>query len=93
MIAAKARLEDVLSTLVRMIEGQSPGMLCSVLLLSPDGNHILHGAAPSLTDLDHGDLKWKIDFRQVYASVLSGWLRADARQVLGGEFGGLKLIR
>src|SRR2546430_65349 len=40
MIAAKAPLEDVLSTLVRMIEGQSPGMLCSVLLLSADGNHI-----------------------------------------------------
>jgi GAF domain-containing protein len=25
-------------------------MLCSVLLLSPDGNHIQHGAAPSLPD-------------------------------------------
>ena len=48
MIAAKAPLRDVLSTLVRMIEGQSPGMLCSVLLLSTDGNHIQHGAAPSL---------------------------------------------
>ena len=48
MIAAGAPLEDILSTLVRMIEWQSPGMLCSVLLLSPDGNHIQHGAAPSL---------------------------------------------
>jgi len=48
MIAAGAPLEDVLSTLVRMIEGQSPGILCSVLLLSPDGNHLQHGAAPSL---------------------------------------------
>lgn len=48
MIAGKAPLSDILSTLVRMIEAQSPGMLCSVLLLSPDGNHIQHGAAPSL---------------------------------------------
>ena len=48
MIAAKAPLSDILSTLVRMIEDQSPGMLCSVLLLSADGNHIEHGAAPSL---------------------------------------------
>ena len=48
MIAGKAPLGDVLSTLVRMIEAQSPGMFCSVLLLSPDGNHIQHGAAPSL---------------------------------------------
>ena len=48
MIAANAPLSDILSTLVRMIEVQSPGMLCSVLLLSADGNHIQHGAAPSL---------------------------------------------
>lgn len=48
LIAAKAPLSEILSTLVRMIEAQSPGMLCSVLLLSPDGNHIQHGAAPNL---------------------------------------------
>ena len=48
MIAAHAPLGDILSTLVRMIEAQSPGMLCSVLLLSADGNHVEHGAAPSL---------------------------------------------
>lgn len=48
MIAAHAPLEEILSTLVRMIEAQSTDMLCSVLLLSPDGNHIQHGAAPSL---------------------------------------------
>src|SRR2546423_3881323 len=50
MIATKAPLSDILTTLVRMIEAQSPGMLCSVLLLSPNGNHIQHGAAPSLPD-------------------------------------------
>ena len=50
MIAAKAPLPEILSTLVCMIEAQSPGMLCSVLLLSPDGNHIQHGAAPSLPE-------------------------------------------
>ena len=48
MIAANEPLGDILDTLVRMIEAQSPGMFCSVLLLSPDGNHIQHGAAPSL---------------------------------------------
>ena len=48
MIAANAPLADVLATLVRMIEAQSPGMLCSVLLLSADGNHVEHGAAPNL---------------------------------------------
>lgn len=48
MIASSAPLGDILSTLVRMIEAQSPGMLCSVLLLSADGNHVEHGAAPNL---------------------------------------------
>jgi GAF domain-containing protein len=49
MIAADAPLSEILKSLVLLIEAQSPGMLCSVLLLSPDGNHILHGAAPSLS--------------------------------------------
>ena len=48
MIAANAPLADILATLVRMIEAQSPGMLCSVLLLSADGNHVEHGVAPNL---------------------------------------------
>jgi GAF domain-containing protein len=48
MIAAEAPLSEILKHLVLLIEAQSPGMLCSVLLLSPDGNHIQHGAAPSL---------------------------------------------
>jgi GAF domain-containing protein len=48
MIAGNAPLPDILSTLVRMIEAQTRGMFCSVLLLSSDGNHIQHGAAPSL---------------------------------------------
>jgi GAF domain-containing protein len=50
MIAENAPLGDILTTLVRMIEAQSPGMLCSVLLLSADGNHVEHGAAPSLPE-------------------------------------------
>ena len=48
MIARNAPLSEVLKSLVLLIEAQSPEMLCSVLLLSDDGNHIRHGAAPSL---------------------------------------------
>jgi GAF domain-containing protein len=50
MIAANAPLSQILTTLVLLIEAQSPEMLCSVLLLSDDGNHIRHGAAPSLPE-------------------------------------------
>ena len=50
MIAANAPLGEILKRLVLLIEEQSPGMLCSVLLLSEDGDHIKHGAAPSLPE-------------------------------------------
>jgi len=50
MIAADAPLNEILSNLVLLIESQSPGMLCSVLQLSADGNHIRHVVAPSLPD-------------------------------------------
>lgn len=50
MIAANKPLSQTLTRLVVLIEQQSPGMLCSVLLLSEDGDHIRHGAAPSLPE-------------------------------------------
>lgn len=50
MIAANAPLSEILNRLVLLIESQSPGMLCSVLLLSEDGDHVRHGAAPSLPE-------------------------------------------
>lgn len=47
-LAANAPLTEILTRLVLLIEAQSPGLLCSVLLLSEDGDHLRHGAAPSL---------------------------------------------
>ena len=47
-LAANAPLSEILERLVLLIEAQSPDMLCSVLLLSDDGDHVRHGAAPSL---------------------------------------------
>ena len=47
-LSANAPLSEILERLVLLIEAQSPGMLCSVLLLSEDGDHVRHGAAPSL---------------------------------------------
>ena len=48
--------------------------------------------APDLTDLDNGDLKYKIDFRQIYASLLDNWLKADSRLVLGQAFEPVRLF-
>jgi GAF domain-containing protein len=49
-IAANEPLHDILSDLVLMIEAQSPEMLCSILLLSDDGNHVRHAVAPSIPE-------------------------------------------
>jgi len=50
MIARDARLEETLENLVRVVEAQFAGLLCSVLLLDEDGQHVRHGAAPSLPE-------------------------------------------
>lgn len=42
----------------------------------------LYNALPDLTHLDDGDLRYEIDFRQVYATVLQNWLQADAASIL-----------
>jgi PAS domain S-box-containing protein len=45
-----APLTETLDRLLRVIEAQCPGMLCSILLLAADGAHVRHGASPSLPD-------------------------------------------
>jgi len=55
------------------------------------GNNItkgVFGEPPSLTSLDaNGNLKYTIDFRSVYATVLDRWMGASSHDVLGGSFG------
>jgi uncharacterized protein (DUF1501 family) len=46
-----------------------------------------YGDEPSLTDLDsNGNLKYNLDFRSVYATVLERVLGADSTSVLDGRF-------
>lgn len=37
---------------------------------------------PDLDDLDEGDLKYKVDFKNVYATVLKNWLGTDDEAIL-----------
>jgi uncharacterized protein (DUF1501 family) len=53
----------------------------------------LVGATPRLGELVDGDLKWSIDFRSAYATILDGWGDISAETVLGGRFGRLPLFR
>ena len=46
-----------------------------------------HGQAPSLTDLDDGNLKMTTDFRRVYATAIKEWLGYDDTDaILKGRF-------
>ncbi|MCC6483434.1 MAG: DUF1501 domain-containing protein [Armatimonadetes bacterium] len=53
----------------------------------------VYGDPPDLRNLDgNGDLKYQIDFRRVYSSVLSRWLGADPEKVLGARYEPLAFI-
>jgi uncharacterized protein (DUF1501 family) len=52
----------------------------------------LFGKHPSLTELDHGDLKFNTDFRSVYGTVLDRWLKAPSEIVLGRKFPRLSIL-
>lgn len=51
-----------------------------------------YNEAPDLAQLDNGDLKYQVDFRDVYATLLDKWLDVNNSQVLGKEFKGLNFI-
>jgi len=52
-----------------------------------------HGDYASLTDLQDGDLKMAVDFRRVYATVLTSWLGLPSEDALGGTFEPMPLFR
>jgi uncharacterized protein (DUF1501 family) len=47
---------------------------------------------PDLSDLQDGDLKHHVDFKNIYATVLRLWLNADDKKILGREFDYLHFI-
>jgi len=49
-------------------------------------------AMPDLGDLQDGDLKYKIDFKNIYATVLNKWLHADSVKILGNQFEEMSFI-
>jgi len=53
-----------------------------------------YGEVPSLrpTDQEEGDLKFNVDFRKVYATILEQWLQVDSKQVLGRAWEQLDLF-
>ena len=48
---------------------------------------------PDLSDLDsNGDLKYSVDFREVYATILNNWMEVDDKKILNKSFSKLDFI-
>ena len=47
---------------------------------------------PDLSDLNEGDLKYNVDFKNVYATVLKKWLNADDEKILMKKYGYMDFI-
>ena len=66
--------------------GTDHGAAAPMFLAGPKLPKSIHGSRPDLSDLEDGDLRFKIDFRSVYASVLERWMLTDSRRALDGDY-------
>jgi uncharacterized protein (DUF1501 family) len=73
--------------------GTDHGTAGPVFVAGPRVRAGLVGAAPRLLDLEEGDLRRGLDFRQVYATALEDWLGLPAKEALGASFERLPLFR
>jgi uncharacterized protein (DUF1501 family) len=68
-------------------QGTDHGTAAPLFVLGNSINKGIFGEPPSLSNLDqNGNLKYTIDFRSVYATVLDRWLGASSKDVLGSSF-------
>jgi uncharacterized protein (DUF1501 family) len=73
--------------------GTDHGTSAPVLLAGRPVHAGLHGLYPNLNDLDDGDPRHAIDFRQIYATFLHDWLGGSPDLVLDGRFEPLPLVK
>lgn len=66
--------------------GTDHGTAAPMYLFGERFKSALIGEHPSLKDLDQGDLKYKIDFRSIYATALEDWLKVPSKPILGRQF-------
>ncbi len=58
--------------------GTDHGAASPLFIVGQTVNGGLYGTFPDLTDLDGGNTKWNVDFRQVYATIIDKWLIGSA---------------
>jgi len=74
-------------------QGTDHGAAGSMFVIGSKVKGGVYGGSPNLTDLQDGDIKYKIDFREVYASALDNWMGGDSELVLGQKFSPLAIIK
>jgi uncharacterized protein (DUF1501 family) len=74
-------------------EGTDHGSAAPMFLVGGRVKPGVVGGHPSLTDLYMDKLKHHTDFRQVYAAILDNWLGVSSKQVLGGDFKPVDILR
>ncbi len=67
-------------------QGTDHGAAGPMMLIGKNVKGGFHGPMPDLQNLADGDLKFGIDFRQVYAATLDQWVGGDSATVLGQSF-------
>ena len=73
--------------------GTDHGVAGSVILFGRGVQGGIHGGQPRLGELDgNGNVPWSVDFRQVYGTLLGGWLGSDTESVLGAGFEQLEVL-
>jgi uncharacterized protein (DUF1501 family) len=73
--------------------GTDHGAAAPMFLFSPSLKPGMYAQHPSLTDLDQGDLKYEVDFRNVYASVLQGWMDTPSKPILAEQFKTINMFK
>ena len=73
-------------------QGTDHGAAAPMFLIGGKVKGGIHGSKPDLTDLQDGDIKFKIDFREVYAATLDNWVGGDSEVVLGQKFSPLAVF-
>jgi uncharacterized protein (DUF1501 family) len=67
-------------------KGTDHGAASHLFVAGPAVKAGLVGKYPRLDELTDGDMKYGIDFRRVYATLLDGWLGCASKDVLGETF-------
>jgi uncharacterized protein (DUF1501 family) len=76
-------------------KGTDHGAASSIFVIGNPVRGGLYGEQPSLAaaDLDDvGNLKFNVDFRSVYATILDKWLGTDSQAVLGSRYENLGFL-